>query len=115
MRNILQESKKAYLKGSQQPLQSQPNYSTSLSATVRYTASPSIAYWGRRLVVLILLIWIASLGIGFRPALTALTLVSFVTTIVGLRWPTIGLLGIGVLCTLDPLAGPWVLTGGLLR
>ncbi|MCI0627097.1 MAG: O-antigen ligase family protein [Acidobacteria bacterium] len=48
-------------------------------------------------------------------ALTALTLTAFIAVIIGLKKPNIGLIGVGILCTLDPLSRVYLMTGGLLR
>jgi O-antigen ligase/polysaccharide polymerase Wzy-like membrane protein len=84
-------------------------------AIVRSTGPAPAAYWGRRLAALILLVWALSFVIGFQSGLVALAIIGFGATIIGLRSPTIGLFGIGILCTLDAILGPLVLTGGLLR
>jgi hypothetical protein len=92
-----------------------PVFRISPETLVRQGDSPLAAYWGRRFVALILVTWAASFVIGFQLALTVLTLIGLGAAIVGLRRPTLGLLGIGVLCTLDAILGPLLLSGGLLR
>lgn len=77
--------------------------------------TPVAESWGRRFVILIILVWIASSMIGFESALTILVLVGFVAAVIGLRSPVIGLLGIGVLSTLDALTRSLLFSGGLLR
>ncbi|MFL5800561.1 MAG: O-antigen ligase family protein [Roseiflexaceae bacterium] len=64
---------------------------------------------------MILLICAAGVVIGFQLALTALTLIGLAAAIVGLRRPALGLFGIGMLCTMDAIMGPLLLSGGLLR
>jgi O-antigen ligase/polysaccharide polymerase Wzy-like membrane protein len=71
--------------------------------------------WGKRLAILILITWVASLGLGFQTALVILTTVGFAAAIIGIRIPSLGLLGIGMLCTLDSVSRALLLTGGLLR
>jgi hypothetical protein len=71
--------------------------------------------WGRLLVVLVVVCWASSFLVGFRMALTALTLIGFAGVIVGLSYPSLGVLSIGLLCTLDSLMRIYLLNGGLLR
>jgi len=85
------------------------------SVTARAASPPPARYWGKRLSVLILVIWAASFVIGFESSLTVLTLVGFGAAIFGLRRPAIGLLGISMLCTLDAPMSHFLFTGGLLR
>ena len=77
--------------------------------------APDAKTWGRRFVILAILTWAASFVIGFENALTILVLVGFAAAVVGLRSPAIGLLGIGMLATLDALTRVFLLSGGLLR
>ena len=74
-----------------------------------------VAYWGRRFVACILIVWAASLVIGFMHALTVLMFASLAVSFLGLRRPEIGLIGISMLCTLAPIATPLIFTGGLWR
>ena len=71
--------------------------------------------WGQALLVLILLAWATSFFLGFETALTVLTLIGFALAVIGLRFPFVGLFGIGFLSTLDPLTRVYLLTGGLFR
>ena len=86
-----------------------------------YVSSPirkprsSARYWGMRLAWLCALIWIAGLFLGFQQSVRALTVLGLIATIVGMSRPTIGTLGIGILCTMDALTRVFVMTGGLLR
>ncbi len=57
----------------------------------------------------------ASAVVDLRVVLTVLNLAAFALAIVGLRYPALGVLGITMLCTLDPMVGPLLLTGGLFR
>src|SRR5258706_6863363 len=81
----------------------------------RQKAVPAAEYWGRRLIALILGAWASSFVVGFQAALSILTVVGMAAAVIGLRRPTIGLLGIGMLFTLDAVTAPLLLTGGLLR
>jgi hypothetical protein len=76
---------------------------------------PRVATCGRWFVVVILAVFAATLVVDLRIALTLLTLGAFLAAIAGLRFPALGLLGLGVLCTLDAMARPLLLTGGLWR
>ncbi len=72
-------------------------------------------HFGPRFVSFILLTWAAGLAIGFESALVVLVVASFLLSVIGFRNPVVGLIGIAALCTLEPMAGPLVFTGGLLR
>ncbi|MCA1587079.1 MAG: O-antigen ligase family protein [Acidobacteria bacterium] len=84
-------------------------------ATPASASMPSIASWGRRFIVVILLGWVAGFAISFEFALTFLNVAAFVAAVAGVRWPSIGLLGIGVLSALEPITGPLLANGGLWR
>lgn len=71
--------------------------------------------WGRFFFITVVLVWAASLVIGFTTSLIILTLFGFAAAIIGLRSPVAGLLGIGILCALDTLTRVYLLSGGLLR
>jgi hypothetical protein len=70
---------------------------------------------GRRCVMLIVLIWAAAPLAGFTVSVALLTALGFAGAIAGLRWPRLGLLAAGVLCTLEPLMNSLIFTGGLFR
>jgi O-antigen ligase len=80
----------------------------------RPVQSPA-AIWGKRLSLLSAAVWAAGLAIGFERSLLALTLVGFAAAIVGVARPALGLLGVGMLCTLDSISRAYLLTGGLWR
>jgi hypothetical protein len=72
--------------------------------------------WGRLFVVGVIAAWALAPLIGFVASLEILTLGAFVAALFGFGRPAIGVLGVTLLCTLDPLARVLVLTtGGLLR
>jgi hypothetical protein len=52
---------------------------------------------------------------GFRNALVLLAVVGFFAALLGILRPTIGMLGIAILCTIDSVARAYLLTGGLWR
>jgi O-antigen ligase len=80
------------------------------------SAADSVAdHYGPHFVSFILLTWAAGVGIGFESALVVLVLASFLLCVIGFRSPVLGLIGIAALCTLEPMAGALVFTGGLLR
>jgi hypothetical protein len=79
-------------------------------------AQSSLApYWGKRVLLVVVAVWASSLVFGFTNALILLTLMGFALAIVGIRQPALGLLGIGILCTVDAPARALLFTGGLLR
>lgn len=59
--------------------------------------------WGSFFVVFSVVCWGSSFYIGFRNAIAILSLLGFVFSLVGLRRPSVGLIGISVLCALDVL------------
>ena len=71
----------------------------------------TIDTWGRALVVLILLTWAASFYIGFGHALAILTAIGYAAAAIGIFHASIGVLGIGFLCTLDSVARIFVYSG----
>ncbi len=91
------------------------NDSAYSQVTTQQAQRHSADYWGPRLVVLILVTWAAALFLGFQVGLTALIVLGLLSAICGVRCPALGLLGVGMLCTLDAPARNFLLTGGLLR
>jgi len=71
--------------------------------------------WAIAFVVFIALAWGAGMVAGFQASLTILTVAGFLAAIFGLHKPLVGLLGIGMLCTMDAVSRVLLLTGGLLR
>jgi len=67
------------------------------------------------LVVIEAFVWGLSPFIGFSASLSILMVLGYILALVGFRKPGIGLLGIGILVTLDALTRNLLLTGGLLR
>ena len=70
---------------------------------------------GAGFVALALVAWAVAAVAGYRYGVYLLTAAGFGAAAIGLRSPRIGLLGVAVLCTLDPLMGWLVFTGGVLR
>jgi len=83
----------------------------------RARAAPQAGYvtCAKALLALGVLGAAATVVVDLRVVLTVLNLAAFAVAIVGLRYPALGVLGITMLCTLDPLVGPLLLTGGLFR
>jgi hypothetical protein len=75
----------------------------------------TIQVWAPRFIVWIIIVWVASFAIGFETSLTILVLTGLVASVIGLRSPAVGLLGVGMLVTIDPMMRVYLLTGGLLR
>lgn len=71
--------------------------------------------WGRRMVTATVVVWAAGMYIGLENALKILTLGGFAGAVWGLRQPAVGLLSVSLLCTLDAITRPLIMTGGLLR
>jgi hypothetical protein len=74
-----------------------------------------LARLARFFVLVVLVAFGATLLVDLRIALTLLILGAFMAAVIGLRTPVAGLLGLGLLCTLDAMATPLLLTGGLWR
>lgn len=72
-------------------------------------------YWGARLTLAVACVWICGVFIGFSQALTLLVACGFVGLLVGLCWPFVGALSVGLLCTLDAVTRVYLMSGGLLR
>ena len=63
----------------------------------------------------IAILWLTSFWFGFTTILSVCSALGFVLAIVGLRLPMLGVLGIGIICTLDALMRNYLMKGGLLR
>ena len=66
------------------------------------------------LLVIGLIIWATSAWIGFTSALGLTTAMAFAAAIAGVKHPVLGLLGISILCTLDPITRLVLATPGSL-
>lgn len=77
--------------------------------------STTTAFWERLLVAVIALVWSTTLVVDFRVALTLLWVTGLAVAGLGLRYPRLGLLGIGMLCSLHGFAAPLLLRGGVWR
>src|SRR5215212_310194 len=87
-----------------------------IGATAQRSGQSSAEYWGIRFIAVTLLVWAASFVIGFQLGLNVLTLIGFGAAAIGIRkQPVIGMLGIGIICTLDPMTQTLLLSGGILR
>jgi hypothetical protein len=90
-----------------------------LAGAPRVTAAEAAALeqrWWLSCAVFVILVWGASLGIGFRNSLSILTMFGFASAVAGLLYPRVGLLGIVILCLLDAPARVYLFgAGGLLR
>lgn len=71
--------------------------------------------WGPWLAWLVMGIWLGGFGYGFRISLSILTAVGITLAVLSLRRPSVALLGLGLLCTLDSISRSYLMTGGLLR
>lgn len=71
--------------------------------------------WGPASAAIIVFAWALTPVVGYQRSLLLLTVLGFGALVFGLKYPTIGLLGIMVLCILDAPARVYILTGGLLR
>jgi hypothetical protein len=87
---------------------------TPAAATARAPADP-VRFWGPAFVAVAVGVWAAGVVIGHNTALGILTAIGFAAAVLGLYHPTVGLLGIGMLCTLDAPMRHFLMTGGLFR
>jgi O-antigen ligase len=85
------------------------------AAPLAQIQSSPAGYWSRWLMLLTLLTWAAGFFVGFITALKVLAILGFAATVAGVRLRYLGLLGLGMLCTLDSVARPFLMTGGLWR
>ncbi|MGH7650172.1 MAG: O-antigen ligase family protein [Gemmatimonadaceae bacterium] len=72
-------------------------------------------WWGPVTSLFVILVWAASPFVGFQVALTVLTLYGFIALLAGIARPTLGLVGVTMLCVLDAPSRVYLLTGGPLR
>lgn len=63
-----------------------------------------VAKWGVALSLCSVVISVAGMGIGFTTSLALLTALGFAVAIYGFNKPGVGLIGISMLCTMDPLS-----------
>ena len=61
------------------------------------------------------LLWLCSFTIGFKTVLGVLSVAGFALAVIGLQRPSLGLIGIGILCSLDSLMRVYLMKGGWLR
>jgi O-antigen ligase len=92
-----------------------PDLSSAVLRARNRTARSPASFWGKRLVIVSVATWTASLAIGFERGLLLLTMIAFAAAIVGIRKPVLGLLGVAMLCTLDSVSRTYLLTGGIWR
>src|SRR5215471_15624721 len=76
---------------------------------------PEAKFWGVVLIWINVACWAASPAIGFEGALSITTVVGFVAAIIGIGRPALGLLGMAMLCALEPMASVFLQKGGWLR
>lgn len=71
--------------------------------------------WVRWLLVFIVLTWMLSFAFDYYLSLTILSYVGLLAALVGLFHPSVGLVGTGMLCTVDAVTRSLLLSGGLMR
>lgn len=92
----------------------QPETARIPAVTDRSLRSPDGEFQGRAYVVAIVAISAVTPVVGFQRWASLLAAIGFACAVAGLRRPGLGLLGIGTLCTLDPLISTIVFSDGLL-
>jgi O-antigen ligase len=86
-----------------------------LKSRERQRAISTVPKWGLFFLVLVLAGWTTSFAVGFPGAVTLLTLAAFAAAIFGFWHATVGIMGIGMLCTLDAVTRHYLMSGGVLR
>jgi hypothetical protein len=76
---------------------------------------PEVEKWGMFFILLSIVLWSITPVFGLKNIVTIFALAGFFLTVIGLGKPSLGLIGVSVLCTLDPLMRTLLLTGGLFR
>src|SRR5690606_19005249 len=76
---------------------------------------PPLRAWTRGLIALTVVAWAAAPFGGVELSLWILMVAGFAAVAAGFTRPAVGALGIGVLCTLDPVTRLFLMSGGLLR
>jgi len=71
--------------------------------------------WGPWLTALVAVLSALGFVAGFSVSVTLLTLVGFATAFAGIWMPGLGLFGVAILSTIDPLTRVYLMSGGLLR
>lgn len=93
----------------------QPTHGRSARLAIGAPPSAASAFWGWVFIALACVAWPASAVVGYRTALAVLTVAGFVGAAAGIKRPALGLLAVGVLCTVDAPARILLLTGGVWR
>ncbi len=88
---------------------------TASPPTPRPLGRSEFARWGKLWIIVILACSVGGLAFGLPKALASIAILGFVGALVGLRLRALGLLSIGVLCSLDPAVRLLLFTGGFLR
>lgn len=61
------------------------------------------------------LLWLTTFVIGFKSSLALVTAAGFAASVIGLRYPLLGAVGISVICSVDALSRVFLMTSGYLR
>ncbi len=78
-------------------------------------AGPASAWAGPRLALAAAALAAAGFAAGFSFSVTALTVLGFAAALAGIRSPAAGLVGVGLLSTIDPLTRVYLMSGGIFR
>ena len=81
----------------------------------RKMAGSEVEVWAKRLIVFQIVVWPLTFFVGFNTILLVFNLVSLLMGMAGLRWKSVGILGIALMCTLDALTRNFLATGGIWR
>jgi O-antigen ligase len=84
-------------------------------SAARARTRSSARSWASTLTIAVLLGWASSFVVGFENAVLGLTALGFAAALAGLRSPVLGLFGVSLLCTIDPVTRVYVMTGGVFR
>jgi hypothetical protein len=75
----------------------------------------TVEKWAPWILIAVAILWLSSVGINFKTVVTLINLLALGLAVYGVREPGLGLLGVGMMCTIDTLTRTYLLTGGLFR
>lgn len=83
--------------------------------SVKWVEEHALDMWGKGVLIAVVAAWCAGVVIGFAAALSFVAVLGLICALVGIRVPSVGVLGMTLLCVTDPALRVFVMTGGLLR
>jgi O-antigen ligase len=77
--------------------------------------SPAVAQMVRIGGPLLLVVWLAGFALGFETSLGIVSALAMLAAVAGFKYPTLGVVGVSVLCSIDGLMRFFLMSGGWLR